>query len=247
MSVKRGTQKRRAGNKKRTTVRAVHTAIQKYPRSQGASVREIYRLITKSEPEKTKRSVSSVKVAIARAVRTGSIRAPKGWPGFPGIPMRDNKAGGGKGKGRNSAIKKKNQKASSQGSPSDRSQTPGIKASTTSRTQSLSSGESQSQSPKGRAARPGIRGQGTRSLSRGKSQSRGGWSPRRGARGRSGVRGQKRQGRSRGPHPKKKNKRISNSNNSRPADSSTNYNEGDSNEEGVPPSSLCPANICVIS
>lgn len=70
------------------TVRAIYKAIKVYPSSAGASVRDICRNINKDEPEgKARRSLSSVKMAISRAVRTGSIRAPKGWHGFRGIDV----------------------------------------------------------------------------------------------------------------------------------------------------------------
>lgn len=78
---------------KRTTVRAIYRAIRNYPRSAGASVRNIHRILTKNEKGKSRRSLSSVKLAIARAVKNGSIRAPKGWPGFRGIDSSRNQRG----------------------------------------------------------------------------------------------------------------------------------------------------------
>lgn len=83
---KAGEKKRRPGDqKKRTTVTAIYNAIGKYPRSSGASVRDIHRFVTKREKGRVQRSLSSIKQAIARAVRRGSIRAPKEWRGFRGI------------------------------------------------------------------------------------------------------------------------------------------------------------------
>ncbi|KAK7507424.1 hypothetical protein BaRGS_00001359 [Batillaria attramentaria] len=74
-----------------TTGRAVTTALRRYPTRAGATIQQIHRLLVKKDRARKlrrTRTVASVKLALARAVKRGSIKPPKGWNGFRGLGVR---------------------------------------------------------------------------------------------------------------------------------------------------------------